>query len=146
MIRLETSKRTGIANSQVPEISHYERNLNERVARLFPGIKQRTEMSPMYNCHGMTFASRRTRVFDPLAVQRILADDEWIEIELKDVLPGDVVIYFDEEGDANHSGIVVGTEPLICSKWGSAGEFIHPLDQVPRNQYGPVKKFFRCHL
>lgn len=148
MIRLETSTRTGIDNIQVHDISIYERRMNERIERKFSGrIEKRTDMSPLYNCHGLTFASRRTRVCDSIAVQSILRDDRWEEVSPEQVLPGDIVVYFDDDGDLNHSGIVVCNSPLrICSKWGSAGEFIHDLNEIPRDQYGPRWQFYRCRL
>lgn len=144
-IRLETSKRTGIDNVQVFELSAYERNWAAEIQKRFHKIVQRTEMSPVYNCHGLTFASRRTRITDAKSIERILLDDEWIEIDLPTVLPGDIVIYFSDEGDPNHSGVVVETKPLfrICSKWGSAGEYLHVLTDV-HPMYGPRKRFFRC--
>jgi hypothetical protein len=69
---------------------------------------------------------------------------------MRAVLAGDVVIYFDHEGDPNHSGIIVDNAPeslipRICSKWGVAGEFIHWLNDVPE-MYGPQHKFYRCAL
>ena len=50
----------------------------------------------------------------------------------RDVLPGDVVVYF-TGGDAEHSGIVVGLDlvPLILSKWGPAHEVIHRVNECP---------------
>jgi hypothetical protein len=78
-----------------------------------------------------------------------LRDDKWEEVELGAVLPGDIVVYYGEDGDANHSGIVVQTDslkvPIICSKWGFSGEFIHQLNDVP-NLYGPTTIFYRCQL
>lgn len=97
----------------------------------------------------MTFACRRTLIESPREIQLILEDDAYREILQKDVLAGDVVLYCDENGDANHSGIVVWYEhlkdiaPIICSKWGKFGEYIHGLYDVP-NVYGPQYRYFRC--
>ena len=150
MIRLETSKRTGIPNKQVGEISPVEMNINKTIPRRFPNIVQRTEMSPLYNCHGLTFASRRTRLTDGPSVRRILSDDEWKEVEVSDLLAGDIVIYYSEDGDPNHSGIFAYFDalkvPVICSKWGTAGEFVHQLNDIPGEVYGPTTKFYRCQL
>jgi len=86
---------------------------------------------------------------DTNSVRLILADDKWQEIEIGDLLPGDIVIYFSEEGDANHSGLVVqcteGRPIIVCSKWGNGGEFLHRIDDCHR-LYGPIKKFYRCQL
>jgi hypothetical protein len=149
MIRLETSAATGIDNEQRTDISVYDRNLAERFARKHPWAKPRTTPSAMYNCHGMTFASPRTRITDVAGISRIVGDDKWIEIAPKEVLPGDIVVYYDYEGDANHSVVVVASEnllvPLTCSKWGSGPEFDHSLSDCP-NIYGPETKFYQCRL
>ena len=149
-IRLETSRRTGIENYQSLDISQFERNWNAEIPKLHPRITARTGMSALYNCHGLTFASRRTRISDTAEVRRILEDDRWEEVELRDVLAGDVVVYFGKEGEANHSGIIVDIDkdlklPLVCSKWGSGGEYIHQLSDCP-SMYGPISKFYRCQL
>jgi hypothetical protein len=149
MIRLETSKRTGIDNFQLGEVSVYERNWTKEISKRFPNVTQRTDMSSVYNCHGLTFASRRTRIIDPRGIQHILDDDKWIELEMEKALPGDIVIYYSDEGEPNHSGIVLEINslgvPIICSKWGSAGEYTHLLTDI-WSCYGPQKKFYRCRL
>lgn len=147
-IKLETSKRTGIPNHQDKEISHFHLNWSKQIGKKHPNAKQRTEPSAVYNCHGMTFASRRTRIEKSTAIQTILQDDVYKEITMKDVLPGDIVIYYSDAGDPSHSGIVVEANmnlivPIICSKWGNAGEFIHGLLDCP-SIYGTNHKFFRC--
>jgi len=150
-IRLETSKRSGIDNVQGGEIAAFQSKWNARLPKQFPDARRRTEMSAIYNCHGLTFASRRTRVENTQGVQKILQDDHWLELtNPRDVLPGDVVVYFAEEGEANHSGTVIECDgplfvPLVCSKWGNAGEFIHRVRYCP-TIYGPVIKFYRCQL
>src|SRR5205807_602822 len=149
-IRLDTSKRRGVDNHQDSEITEPYRRWFRTLPNLHPNAVPRTEPSALLNCHGLTFASRRTKIVDWKNLQKILMDDVWIEIPLQQALPGDVVIYFDDDGDANHSGIVVESIgvniiPKICSKWGYAGEFLHWLSDVPRF-YGPVHKFYRCRL
>jgi hypothetical protein len=150
MIRLETSRRTGIHNVQEFEISAFHLNWNARIPKDFPDATPRGEMSALYNCHGLTFASRRTRVENTQCLHQILHDDDWKPLEAKEVLPGDIVIYFSEEGEANHSGVIVQCDaplylPIVFSKWGNAGEYIHKLTYCP-SIYGPVTKFYRCHL
>jgi hypothetical protein len=65
-------------------------------------------------------------------VAKILKDDEYERIELKDVLPGDVVIYT-QNGDVEHSGIVIsgGFVPTVLSKWGMAHEVLHRVNECP---------------
>jgi hypothetical protein len=149
-IRLETSKRQGIDNHQDAEVTAFDQRWSRRLPALHPNAIARTAPSPLFNCHGLTFASRRTRILDWQNILKIIKDDAWQEIEMRDVLPGDVVIYFDDEGDPSHSGIIVEAPgdrllPRVCSKWGSAGEFIHWLTDVPQI-YGSIHKFYRCTL
>jgi hypothetical protein len=93
-----------------------------------------------YNCHGFTFASRRTWIDDSALVPKILFEDGFEQIKKTlDVLPGDVVVYFDQNGKAEHSGIVVeapssGTGlgiPRVVSKWAKAHEVVHWANQCP---------------
>ena len=148
-IRLETSKRQGIANHQDTEISAYCRNWARDLPKAHPKAIQRTPLSPTYNCHGLTFANRRTRIENTAEIHKIVDDDQYHEVPLPNVLPGDVAIYYAEDGDANHSGLVVDVPdtlgPIICSKWGAAGEYVHALRDCPK-MYGPVIKFYRCRL
>jgi hypothetical protein len=149
-IRLETSKRTGINNYQGTDISSIHLNWAKDLRKTFPQAIPRTSPSPLYNCHGLTFASRRTRIEKSIDVQTILSDDNYKEMEMKDVLPGDIVLYYSDNGDPSHSGVVVEYKtpllvPIIYSKWGNAGEFIHPLRHCP-DLYGVNYKFYRCLL
>jgi len=89
------------------------------------------EPSRKYNCHGLTFASRRTWIQDAQEVRKILKDDDYEEVvPPATVFPGDIAIYY-KDGDVEHSGIVVGTGeynvPLILSKWGVCHEVVHRL-------------------
>jgi len=89
--------------------------------------------SRQYNCHGLTFASRRTWIWKPSEIEKILKDDEYeTVVELENVLPGDIVIY-SQDGDVEHSGIVLSVDPvpLILSKWGSSHEVIHKINECP---------------
>jgi hypothetical protein len=145
-IIVQTKKGTDIDNEQLKEISSFElkqlRNFDDyRKYCYFRG-----DVSPLYNCHGMTFANRRTGIFEFDAIEQILKDDDYEEIASKDTLPGDIAIYW-ENNDVQHSGIVVGTtgpfvgssEPLIlhtpwiCSKWGKGPEVVHAYNNCPYN-------------
>jgi hypothetical protein len=90
--------------------------------------------SRKYNCHGLTFASRRTWIDEAPEIRKILADDEYVVVSRADVLPGDVVVYY-VNGDPEHSGVVVGKDdmagPLILSKWGVCHEVIHWIPDCP---------------
>jgi hypothetical protein len=67
-------------------------------------------------------------------VRRILEDDEYQEVTLQDLMPGDIVVYV-QNGDAEHSGIVISglPIPMILSKWGPAHEVIHRVTDCPYN-------------
>ena len=157
-IRVQTANANDIPNLQFSEVSAYERNWGESLPAKFTKVVFRTNVSGTYNCHGLTFASHRTRIPDASSVTMILNDDCYVLIKERDVKPGDVVIYYGSDGDPSHSGIVVENtppvltedtepvyDPLILSKWGSAGEAIHSLRDVP-SIYGANHQFFRCQL
>lgn len=98
-----------------------------------------------YNCHGLTFASRRTNIEDAAEIRKILEDDGYIEINLENISPGDIALYF-ISGDVEHSGIVVeimDLGPKILSKWGPAQEAIHNLGDCPYDASNV--RFFRVH-
>ena len=150
MIRLQTSKGLDIPNIQGREISAFERNWAQDLPTHYPRVCFRTGLSSLYNCHGLTLAARRTRITDSPWVERIVRDDAYREVSLREALPGDLIIYYDDNGDATHSGMVVSNEPtlfipLILSKWGSGPEVIHRLHDVPL-VYGTIHHVYRCYL
>ena len=84
-----------------------------------------------YNCHGLTFAARRTSITDPNAVQMILNEDDYEQVNDDEVCAGDIAVYY-VAGDAEHSGIVVERDKFgvrILSKWGGAHEVIHRVGE-----------------
>lgn len=88
--------------------------------------------SRKYNCHGLTFASCRTWIWKPSEIEKILKDDDYVTVDEKDVLPGDIVTYT-QNGDVEHSGIVLRIDPLpwVLSKWGPSHEVIHRVKECP---------------
>ena len=87
-----------------------------------------------YNCHGLTFAARRTWIHEPSELRKIIDDDDYEEVT-NNISPGDVAIYM-RDGDYQHSGIVVrvdGQVPWILSKWGQCHEVIHSVMDCPYN-------------
>jgi len=96
----------------------------------------RTEVSSRkYNCHGLSFASRRTVIHLPEEVAKILLEDEYQRVELDDVKPGDLAIY-NKGGDLEHSGIVIEFNPIlkiskILGKWGFCQEVVHWSNYSP---------------
>ena len=97
----------------------------------------RTNPNPIYNCHGLTFASRRTWITDNESLHHIINDDGYKKIDLEQVLPGDIILYFSEDGDIMHSAIVISKPdnhlkiPQVLSKWGKYKEIIHVANNCP---------------
>lgn len=105
----------------------------------------------VYNCVGLVFASRRTWV-DTRVVPTILREDGYDRLAgLADVEIGDLVIYRETRGNTmTHIGIIVEQrahvpsaewEITVMSKWGAAGEYIHPLKDIPIH-YGEPAEFW----
>ncbi len=152
-LKLETCRRNNIENfmsiGPVPngriQIDLY-RNQYENA------IHRPVGPSARYNCHGLTFASRRTCIEIASEVQKIINDDDYTEIDIKNVLPGDIAIYYNSNPpvtDIEHSGIVVSlvktdilNKPKILSKWGGAHEVIHFPEDCPYNCSNV--RYFRC--
>ena len=114
--------------------------LGEQLAR-FVRAERVSEACPVYNCHGLTFGSRRTQVTP--AVLPILADDGFDPVPEKQARAGDVVLYLSARGEVVHSGFVISCEeieiiqgnksriPIIWSKWGKGYEMVHPVGECP---------------
>ena len=137
---LETRKKQPIANEMDMEPCNAGHNFySEALKKQFTNQSIHRPVGPTnaYNCHGLTFASRRTAIFDSNEVRKILADDEYTQVEIKDVLPGDIVIWISNEvthGDIEHSGIVVERTQLnfkVLSKWNALQEVIHFVNDCP---------------
>lgn len=149
-IRLDTSQGTPIPNDQATAIPHplAAQRLVGRVA--FPAVL-RVSPHPRYNCHGLTFASRRAAVLADTDVTLIIQEDGYRSIQTPDVLPGDVAIYFAHNGGIDHSAIVVSKPddltrvPFVCSKWGVIGpEVVHlATDTTPRYDISDIR-YYRC--
>jgi len=111
-----------------------DRLYSERLKTSYPNGRHRpVEPSRKYNCHGLTFAARRTWIWKPSEIAKILKDDEYERINVDDVLPGDIAVYY-TNGDAEHSGVVVNRGeivPIVVSKWGPNHEVIHRVHECP---------------
>lgn len=116
----------------------------EGYRRRYPRCQHRpVGPSRKYNCHGLTFASRRTWIWDPAEIKKIVLDDDYENIPPSEVLAGDTVIYY-SEGDAEHSGLVISVDelgPKILSKWGAAHEVIHRVRECPYD--GSIVSYYR---
>lgn len=140
-IKLETSKGNAIDNYQIFELSQFEKNqFSDYSTKNYPTMQIRNSPSPIYNCHGMSFASRRTNIDKSTEIRKILADDGYEKIEQKQTLPGDLVLYVTpENSDIAHSGTLTSCEHpenslsiiKVISKWGKFKEIIHNLNDCP---------------
>jgi hypothetical protein len=140
-LAIQTRWANDIENEFNPTPPHArDSNICEKHRADFPAAIPRTsDPTYGYNCHGLTFAARRTQVWSSTHVQHILTEDGYTEIALKDVLAGDVAIYRSTEtSEIEHSAIVVEKPktddlkgPLVVSKWGPCPEFIHFYMECP---------------
>jgi hypothetical protein len=150
-IVLETSQGTRLDNSRKGEITLWDKSFHDTLERQYgSSSRERTPPTVTYNCHGLTFAVRRTGIHQEAVLKTVMADDVYVEIERGKVLPGDTIIYYGEDGDIIHSGIVV-EEPnadnlwsaLVVSKWCKYKELVHHATQCP---YGAgYQKFYRTY-
>lgn len=136
-IVVQTRTRTCIPNWWSGGIAPMLMNSHHKLCDNYPQAILRGPPSGFYNCHGLVFASRRTCIH-PDDIGRILEEDNYQDIDVQRVLPGDVVLYEKPNGDIEHSGIVISkpslTIPWVVSKWGSGGEFVHPALSCPYNR------------
>lgn len=152
-ISLRTRSNREIENIQLWHLSRFEWGQIED-PNAYPGARRVNDACPVYNCHGLTFGSRRTSVFSsPLF---ILEEDGFQEIPERDTKVGDIVVYFDSQGSESHTGIVIGEDylafdavsstkrgklPLIWSKWGKGFEVVHLMGNCPYD--ASTARFFR---
>jgi hypothetical protein len=132
-IELHTRANKRIENTQAWQLSLWDWKTFAEVVEKFDRAKKVADACPVYNCHGLIFASRRTAVDS--AVFPILTDDGFEEISAKDVRVGDIALYLDERGEASHTGFIIGLEkifdgsdlliPKVWSKWGKGPEMVH---------------------
>lgn len=116
------------------DVAAYEARYRAR----YRAIQERTSgCSDVYNCHGLVFAARRTKIYKAPVVRRILSEDGYISIRPEQILPGDIILYVHSSGDITHSGVIVEksvvmlTNPRVVSKWGPWAEIIHYAYDCP---------------
>lgn len=142
----QTADSWNIPNSQYFDTVGNEEVLNQFFLSTYDA-EIRTKATGRYNCHGLTFGSRRTCIDDATSLANILKHDGYIEVLIAEILPGDIVLYFDTDGTVSHSGLVVEVPPTlplfpkIVSKWGVNGsEYVHWIHRSP---YGQSYRFYR---
>jgi hypothetical protein len=154
-IELWTRAGNPIENTQVWQHSLFDwKQLGDLLER-FQNVERVSEACPVYNCHGLTFGSRRTQVTD--AIFPILDDDGFDQIHSeRETRPGDIVVYLSARGEVVHSGfdvwrkeiaITPGTKtviPMVWSKWGKGYEMIHRINECPYpEEDGNSPRFYR---
>ena len=134
VLALETRKPRDIANYYcLKEPTDGDRIQVRDFSTLYKSVKHRpVGPTPAYNCHGLTFASRRTQIPDPDEVELILKEDGYRLLAWnEEIIGGDIAIWRQAQ-EIVHSGIVAyvtGDTPWILSKWSRYHEAIHkPFD------------------
>ena len=104
-IKLDTRCENQIENeTDRREVRAGDRILSSDCKKDYPeGIHRPTEPTRKYNCHGLTFGSRRTWISKASEIAKLLQEDDYELVDLNQILPGDIVVYF-QNGDAEHSG------------------------------------------
>lgn len=144
-IALCTRMGRDVPNEQVPDPPpHKALATVESHRKKYPFALVRRSPTGQYNCHGLTFASRRTSVgldYPDEAWQLFREDDGYRQIEESEVEVGDLVVFHDGRS-VSHTGVVVEIERgqrergilpsiRILSKWGHSAEYCHSA------RYGP---------
>jgi hypothetical protein len=148
-IELATSQGRRIPNARRPEsLATVLAEGKKMVLDNHPSARLRS-LTARCNCIGMAFANRRTWI-EPTHVPMILDDDGYREVSVKDVMPGDIVVYLDKDREISHVAVVVSHEPdlanytwktTVLSQWGADGEYLHDhLDVNPL--LGKPDKFY----
>ncbi len=139
-IALQTSIGRDIDNWQIHEIQNCEIKSNNDFSQ-YIGTTFKGGITAIYNCHGFTFASRRTNL-GPEVIRDILTDDKYVEVDLAQAMVGDVVLYIsgDNKGDIEHTGVISWIDTVsnpkaiwVHSKWGKFKEATHVLYNCPYN-------------
>ena len=137
---LSTLDGTHIPNVRRPEDPpEMRRSAIEIFKNSNPDAKLRS-LSSVYNCVGHIFAARRTHV-DSDQLPMILKKDGYSRVDdIQRLWVGDIVIYENAAGEPTHVGQVIeiqsglqgaGRKVVILSKWGTYGEYVHEVSDVP---------------
>lgn len=104
-------------------------------------IEQVSQASLQTNCHGWVFGGGLC-LLSGEQVKQILVDHKYYPV--LQPIPGDVIIYFDDDGGVPHSGIVSNIttegEVLVESKFGLGARYLHTPEAQP---FSTSYSFFR---
>lgn len=105
------------------------------------GCIRRQPADDRANCHGWVFTGGRYWM-SGAAVATVLAENGYAPTT--DPRPGDLIVYR-TGAELTHSGIVRYTAPgmpvMVEGKWGSAGVYLHPVDD---SMYGSDYTYYRA--
>lgn len=152
-IKMHTSTDDEIENYQTFILLESEIIRANAIEKQFDG-KFQGNPSPLYNCHGLTFASKRTGIYSDTEIWKILKCEYQAVASVNDLLVGDIILYLERDNETSiiHSGIVVtanhsiGTisEVRIYSKVLKAREITHSIYNCPYHTGNNVK-FYRIN-
>ncbi len=118
-------------------------NCWESYVRKYPpprAYPRTTQPTGIYNCHGFVFAASRTGIDSGRDVRMIIEADGYVSVTPAKALPGDIVLYIAEDGDVEHSAILITPEhksltnqAQVVSKWGPFTEWVHDVNMCPYN-------------
>lgn len=149
-IRTHSSADTPIINSQSKILLFSEVNYANSFEADFDS-KFQGNADPYYNCHGLTFACKRTGIYQNSEIWKII-NEEYRPIKSEgELLVGDVILYLSsDEQEILHSGIVVRAnyDPIpdikIYSKILKGREIIHhPRKCTYYTQFNATIKYYR---
>ncbi len=151
-LRLDSAQFRQLANYQGGVTPPHELNQFPVMERAYGmEVERRVDPTPRYNCHGLSFGARRTCIESADTVRQVLKEDGYVEVPKEVAGPGDFVLYFTEDGDIEHSGLLLQSPasqplgvPLVLSKWGRFAEVVHLANRCPYN-FGHAK-YFRLRL
>lgn len=135
------------ANGRSVEVCTPERELtsseitNYNNKYSYSGNIRLSEPTAVYNCH--SYAWYKCSSNNPYWIMNIgqfLNDSGCTQLGSTDTVQvNDIIVYVDADGYVLHSGAVYGVSSsgglTICSKWGPAGLYIHPVDSIPEEYY-----------
>jgi hypothetical protein len=142
-IQLATRSGEYIENVRPLERAYETLKAAERIWKeKFPLIQTRS-LTAVYNCVGLVFASRRTAI-DPSLIDWILREDGYRQVlPPEGIQPGDIVVYRLKQQPAHIAVIIASSADsfgrkllMVMSQWGSDGEYIHPVEDVPEELLG----------
>jgi hypothetical protein len=129
--RTDTDRSVPLFNTLSGTVRASEQKENNYLdnARMQRKLIQTSTADATYNCHGWVFTGGRFWLRSG-QIDGILKDNGYQQT--KQPRPGDVAVFRNPVGEVTHSGLVRGDTdngPLIESKWGKLGRYVHTADE-----------------